>query len=301
MNTAITKIVQVDSLGGSTPARVHRPSGTMFIDKRKFAEMPADERFYVLLHEAGHATLNTRNEDLADDFASKQYINAGYPLSGSVRALTRNLGFNKPGHWERANNQLDRALKYDKINNTMNFDENTTDSFFGKRLREKFKARRAANRGKRRGMFLPRPPVMPFKHIIANRAHNDPRFELSFSGMDGDMNDFLGLGKKARERRKDKRSEKQQFKLERIEARADASVRKRGAGGGIGDAIGGIVGSIFGGNKGDGAAAEQYAPGGVPPGGPAPVPANKNKTMIIAGVAILVVIVVILFVVRKKK
>jgi hypothetical protein len=260
MNTAITDIIEVDSLGGTTPARVHRPSGTMFIDKAKFRQMPKDQRFYVLLHEAGHATLNSPNEDDADSFASKYYLEAGYPVSGSVKALTRNLNFDKPGHWNRAQNQLKRALYFDKMKK-----------------------------------------IHP-ESGIKNWAFTDPRFDLSFAGDEGDINDFLGMGKKARERRKQKKDDKQQRKLEKIEARADAAVRKRGAGGGIGGVLGDLVGGIFG-KKGGDEGGDMAMAADPSAGGTAgtSVPAKKNKPMIIAGVVLLVLIIGAVIFFRSKK
>ncbi len=116
METAITKITEVDDIGGNTPARVNRETGEMFINRERWRKLPKAHRMFILLHEAGHATLNTKNELLADEYAFNNYADMGYPLSESVKALTRILPFDKPGHRIRAEEQMKRALIFDRYN-----------------------------------------------------------------------------------------------------------------------------------------------------------------------------------------
>ena len=52
-----------------TPARVHRPTGTVELAPSFFRLSP-DQRHFVLLHELGHYALNTRSEQEADAWAA---------------------------------------------------------------------------------------------------------------------------------------------------------------------------------------------------------------------------------------
>ncbi len=113
METRISKITEVDNLG-TTPARVNRVTGELFINRKIWPKLNKAKRMFILLHEAGHADLQTRSEMEADEYAFNNYVGMGYPLSESVYALTRVLPFDRPGHETRAVAQLNRALQFDK-------------------------------------------------------------------------------------------------------------------------------------------------------------------------------------------
>ena len=73
-----------------TPARVHRPTGTVFLTP-KFYEMytPTQQRF-IILHEMGHYVNQTRDESEADRFAADILLNLeGY--KATFRALNDSL------------------------------------------------------------------------------------------------------------------------------------------------------------------------------------------------------------------
>jgi len=74
---------------------------------------------FILLHEAGHVDLQTTDELKADNYAFCRYADMGYPLSESVKALTRILPFDKPGHFKRVEAQLARAIIYDEKKRAM--------------------------------------------------------------------------------------------------------------------------------------------------------------------------------------
>jgi hypothetical protein len=112
MRTAISKIFIADDLG-TTPARVNRRTGEMYISRKMWNVLDPDKRLFILLHEAGHATLNTRSELDADKFAFNAYAELGKPLSESVKALTRVLHFENPQHYDRVAQQIRRAFRYD--------------------------------------------------------------------------------------------------------------------------------------------------------------------------------------------
>ncbi|MCX6250726.1 MAG: hypothetical protein NTX61_08240 [Bacteroidetes bacterium] len=122
METGLTKIFIVDDLG-STPARVNRFSGELYLNGKTWNTLDPVHRLFVLLHEAGHVTLNTKNEIEADRFAFEAFAKLGYPLSESVKALSRVLHFDNPGHTDRLTAQIRRAFEYDKyINHNKNID-----------------------------------------------------------------------------------------------------------------------------------------------------------------------------------
>jgi len=102
---------------GTTPARVHRPTRSLQINKPVWDKLPVEHQVFVLCHELGHAELNSSDEMAVDKYASAMYTRLGYSLSESVRALTDLLNNDNPDHRERAQAQLDRAREYDyKVN-----------------------------------------------------------------------------------------------------------------------------------------------------------------------------------------
>lgn len=115
----ITKITPCGNLG-SSPAIVNRNTGEIFIDKEKFANMTPEQRAFVLLHEAGHARLGTRNELAADNYAADYLSPRGYSLRGLLKAETRILNDNKPAHRIRANNLYNRLANFDISHNNNN-------------------------------------------------------------------------------------------------------------------------------------------------------------------------------------
>jgi len=121
MLTAIKSITVVPDLG-STPARVNRYTGAAYVNGRTWPDIPKESKLFILLHEAGHATKNTRDEIEADSFAFDAYARLGYPLSKSIQALTRVLNFSNPEHFDRVAAQLRRACMYDKLHNNQPID-----------------------------------------------------------------------------------------------------------------------------------------------------------------------------------
>ncbi len=94
-------------------AKSRRSTGELVINKYYFFRLPKEHQLFVLLHEAGHIAHNTRDELTADKFASDVYLNAGFPISESVKALACHLQENNPVHIARAWAQYQRALEFD--------------------------------------------------------------------------------------------------------------------------------------------------------------------------------------------
>jgi hypothetical protein len=102
---------------GNTPAIVNRKTGAMFINQKKWKNIPFNERMFIILHELGHIVKNTKNEFEADQFAFQEYAKLGLSLKDSVDAMAKVLSYANPQHYDRTVVQLNRALDYDhKVN-----------------------------------------------------------------------------------------------------------------------------------------------------------------------------------------
>lgn len=102
----------------TSPAFCNRSTGELYINTPYFERLNRNQQFYVLLHELGHIALQTEDENKADAYASEIYLKKGYPLSESVKALSKVLKFNKQGDYDRLQNQFNRAAIYDlEVNN----------------------------------------------------------------------------------------------------------------------------------------------------------------------------------------
>lgn len=120
METGITEVIYLpdfNAIGSQSPAIVNRETGQLYLNQSVWRSIPFESRLFILLHEAGHVTLQTRSEHEADAYAFKAYSSLGYPLSKSVMALSQVLKFNKPEDIERLENQLSRAAAYDYFTN----------------------------------------------------------------------------------------------------------------------------------------------------------------------------------------
>lgn len=117
----ITSISFLPDLG-STPATVNKRTGQLFISLRHWRKMTPQQRFFMLLHEAGHVTLQTSNEFEADRWAFEQYTSRGHSLKESVYALSKILSGRSPEHYHRVKAQLERALLHDQLNNPSNME-----------------------------------------------------------------------------------------------------------------------------------------------------------------------------------
>lgn len=115
----ITSIRYIPDLGAAmppmahTPAAVNRETGEMLVNLKIWNGLTPDQKYFILLHEAGHLVLRSQDEKKVDEWAFREYQKRGYRLSQSIYALTKVLNFNNPEHLERANLQLQRAQKAD--------------------------------------------------------------------------------------------------------------------------------------------------------------------------------------------
>lgn len=274
MQTAITNIIQVDNLkdgkGLVSVARVNRDTGELYVNRGMFNKLPVAYRKFILFHEAGHATLQTSDESLADEFALKAMLAQGESLTAILKSLTYVLDYKKPSHYARTLNVFEKLRNYDlTVNNNNNV-------------------------------------LKPLKNNIMQTPQYMGISDTLQEGLMGpNYSDFLGLGKKAKERRAarqeaklDKKDAKNQLRLSRAEvqlAKADSmrdGTYKSGASeifGKVADTVGGF----FGARKDTAAAGTDadYSAAGD----------DKQSKMVIIIVVVAVVVVVLGFVIWKSK
>jgi len=98
-------------------AKSHRATGGLVINLHFWNTLIQAHQFFILAHEEGHIVCNTRDELVADEWASKKYFEAGLPLTESVKALGKHLKNDNKVHIARTWLQYQRALKYDYEHN----------------------------------------------------------------------------------------------------------------------------------------------------------------------------------------
>jgi hypothetical protein len=115
----ITRIIVVKNLCdhlGPTPALCTRDTGLVKVHATLWPRIPKDQQDFILGHEAGHITLDTTNEFQADEFAFKWCASQGTSLKAIVKAVSRQLSFDKirkEEHQARLENMHRLALEYD--------------------------------------------------------------------------------------------------------------------------------------------------------------------------------------------
>lgn len=114
-----------DTLGG-TPAscKIITPykKAIIKIARDQFAGYDYPTRLFIILHEIGHAVLNTGCEKTVDRWAFKQFAKTNNKLKGSVFALSRVLNpVASNEHSERVKNQFYRAKHQSFINGDLSF------------------------------------------------------------------------------------------------------------------------------------------------------------------------------------
>ncbi len=127
----ITKVFKGDFRKQTQSAAFcNRNTGELFINTPIFETFNQYQQKYILFHEAGHILLQTEDEEAADAYASKIYLEKGYPISDSVKALSKALKFNKKQDFDRLDNQFKRAAEFDlKVNNNENIKNMNIPSF----------------------------------------------------------------------------------------------------------------------------------------------------------------------------
>lgn len=192
--------------GSTTPARCNRRTGEILINDSRWPKIEPTHRLFILLHEYAHVVLNSSDEFEVDQLAHKMFVEMGYPLTESVKALSRVLTGTSESHVERVKAQADRAYEFDKKNQ---------------------KTKNCMCNGK---PFCPKCNQNKTGTIL-DQANTDifSNF-IGFTNTDEYTEDLFGLGKKAQERRKTKL----QLKYSVKQAKADGmKALKEGRGAGL--------------------------------------------------------------------
>lgn len=105
---------------GQTPARVNRVTGDLYLNEKTWHNLTEEEQRFILLHELGHLTLQTKDEVKADSFAFLNFAEEGNSLRGGVSALINNLNFQNAEHLHRVKALTTLAALYDAGKNGEN-------------------------------------------------------------------------------------------------------------------------------------------------------------------------------------
>ena len=90
--------------------------GTILVNKNVFSQLTANERTFILLHEAGHIELLTTDENKADGYAFFEYVKLGLPASEILTVMNKVLT-STPQNAERVEMMKKRIDLYNnKIN-----------------------------------------------------------------------------------------------------------------------------------------------------------------------------------------
>ncbi len=194
----------------NTPARYYFQLRKLVINIPVFKKLNEYQRAFVLLHELGHAELNTKNEFEADNYALKRYLQMKLPKSQVIETAGKTFSQHNPEQMSRMRNQFTQLALYDiKVNNNQ-------------KLKQKLS-----------NMKTP---------TLANSINF-----MDASSPIIDNSEFLGLfkskeeRKKAREQRQKAREQRQEARLLRKQTRAEQGTTV------LGGLFKDIYGSIYGG------------------------------------------------------
>lgn len=300
------------NFANGTPARVHRPTGNIFLAKKFFEEYSPNQQRFILAHELGHYRLNTKDETLADAYAASEMIDdAG--LKATFRALNESL-HNNPFCDYRRLNLYNNLAKYDNVINNNNMDMIDENLIYDNDFDE-MRSVNFENFENEDGFVFQNDFVGSDDSEISDFEAEEYINFCDFYGLDfSDMS----KGEYRRQKRQakiDSRKAKTDMKLARADkqrnigqaklakGQAKLELGKLGVSGGqkfgeglkdFGKSALGVVGSIFGGGA-------QPADQGSGASG-SPQDQEKSKLPMIIGIVVAVIILgVVVFLVLKKK
>ena len=322
------KIVRVNrEFENSTPARVHRPTGTILLAPSFFDHSEIEQDF-ILGHELGHYVLQTKNEELADWYACKQLVDK-HGIKATFRALNNSL-FDTNASDKRRLSLFNKLVMYDKLknNNKMNMEtlqyEQVYDNYTDSMIDVDFSGFEDANGFHYTNDYVCENYDAPIQELEATDYVNWCRYYgVDMSDADNSKKEARAAKKAAKAEKKAQKEANKQAKIDAklarqqartnvIQSRADKNQAKaegikagtwQGAGGAIKEGLGkalDTVKGIFGkgGDSGDVMVDENgnpiYADGES--GG------NKKILLYVGiGVAVIAVVVVVILVMKKKK
>lgn len=321
------KIVRVNQeFENSTPARVHRPTGTILLAPSFFDHSDIEQDF-ILNHEIGHYILQTKNEELADWYAGKKLVDK-YGIKATFRALNNSL-FDTKTSDKRRISLFNKMVMYDKLNNknknmeTLQY-EQVYDNYTDSMIDVDFSGFEDANGFHYTNDYVCDNDNAPIQELEATDYVNWCRYYgVDMSDADSSKKAQRAEKKAQRDankqRKLDLKAAKQEARIKNIDARAEKKLARanlldakatgieqgtwQGAGGAIKEGLGkalDTVKGIFGkgGDDSDVVLDENGNPiyAGSESGG-------KSKTLLYVGIgiAVIAVVVVVIIVLKKKK
>ena len=111
---APTKITSVEFIDMEPTAMVHRGNGKMFIANHA-KNLPKEIGYFIVLHEAAHATIPTTDEIMCDTWAFNHYVHK-YPAKHAVYAISKILKFQNKQDFDRLQNIVNLATNWELKN-----------------------------------------------------------------------------------------------------------------------------------------------------------------------------------------
>ncbi len=297
------RIVSLDhNFKNGTPARVHRPTGTVYLTPLFYEKYTPIQQRFIILHELGHYVGQTRDESEADRFAADIMLNLdGY--KATFRALNDSLHGGGASDIRRIN-----LFNYLKQRDMEGLDANAVINSDKEYRNVSFESFEDANGCVFTNDYIGTSPEIE-EIEIADYLNWCDYYGLEYSDM----------GAKAfREAKREAKVAKMKAKNDNLQSKADArrekaaarkekaaakmELAKQGisAGAEWGKGIGGALKSVAGlfGKGGDSAAAEAGAYAGEETSESG---AKSKLPLIIGGVVAAVVVAVIIIIIVKKK
>lgn len=297
------RIVSLDhNFENGTPARVHRPTGTVYLTPLFYEKYTPIQQRFIILHELGHYVGQTTDESEADRFAADIMLNLdGY--KATFRALNDSLHGGGANDIRRIN-----LFNYLKQRDMEGLDANAVINGGRELQNVSFESFEDHNGCVFTNDYIGVSPEIEDLEIADYLNYCD-FYGVNYSDMGA--KEFREAKRQAKVERMKARNDVRQSRADARRTRADAKMQKanakmelakKGISGGakIGEALGSIgksVAGIFGKKFGGGDADEAYAAGEVQE-------ASEGKSklpLIIGGVIVVIVVAVIIIVVVKKK
>lgn len=320
------KIVKVNQeFENGTPARVHRPSGTILLAPSFFDHTDIEQDF-ILGHELGHYVLQTKNEELADWYACKQLVDK-HGIKATFRALNNSL-FNTNASDKRRLSLFNKLVIYDKLKNNNNMEtlqyEQVYDNYTDSMVDVSFSGFDDENGFHYTNDYVCDNDNAPIQELEATDYVNWCRY-YGVDMSDADSSKKAQRAEKKAQRAANKQKDKelkQQMKearIKNVEARADVKSSRadknrakaegiksgtwQGAGGAIKEGLGkalDTVKGIFGKSEDSGDVMVDENGNPIYAGGES---GGKSKILLYVGIgiAVIAVVVVIIIVMKKKK
>lgn len=289
------------NFSNGTPARVHRPTGTVYLTP-KFYEMytPTQQRF-IILHELGHYVNQTTDESEADRFAADILLNLeGY--KATFRALNDSLHSGAVNDTRREN-----LFNYLKERDMKGLENNAVIDGKKEYRRVNYESFEDANGCMFTNDYIGEGEIDELE--IADYLNFCDFYGLEYSDMSKgeyrqQKRDAKIAAKKAKadakQSRADARRIKANAKMEKAKAKMELAKQGISSGAEFAKGLSGIgnkIAGIFGKGGGDDA---EVADGGAYAGGTDSGSSSKLP-LILGGVAVVVVAIIIIVVLKKKK